>query len=184
MPRMYGSSYSSLLRQSDSPSPQSYLIQRFGQLKAGLIPLIDRLDLEPDVSIRRAIILALGGFDEFAVPLERRETLIGQGRLGDLDLETPSNCLTNTTGTFSILNSVPGRSVARSRMTLAHSTCMETIGNGAMTDILLHRNWRSWGKSSTTHQREWFGTALSSCSPPTWLPTNEPSFIRRFAVIM
>jgi len=59
-----------LLKHSPDPRARSYLIHRI--LPLGVDPkiLIKRLDVEPDVSIRRALILSLGEFDTSAISFE------------------------------------------------------------------------------------------------------------------
>jgi serine/threonine protein kinase/formylglycine-generating enzyme required for sulfatase activity len=54
-----------LLRHSPDPSARSYLIHRFGPLGADSNALVGRLVDEPDVTIRRALLLSLGP-EEFA----------------------------------------------------------------------------------------------------------------------
>jgi hypothetical protein len=49
-----------LLKHSADPRGRSYLIHRFGPLGADAATLIQRLEEEPDVTIRRALILSLG----------------------------------------------------------------------------------------------------------------------------
>lgn len=53
-----------LLRHSPDPRARSYLVHRLAPLGADSHALIRRLDEEEDVSIRRALLLALGEFDE------------------------------------------------------------------------------------------------------------------------
>jgi formylglycine-generating enzyme required for sulfatase activity len=49
-----------LLKHSPDPRGRSYLIHRFGPLGADSAALVKRLEEEPDVTIRRALILSLG----------------------------------------------------------------------------------------------------------------------------
>ena len=51
-----------LLRHSPDPRARSYLIHRLSPLLADPKPLVDRLDVEKEVSIRRALLLGLGEF--------------------------------------------------------------------------------------------------------------------------
>ena len=53
-----------LLRHSPDPRLRSYLIHRLGPLGADRDALIERLDEETDVSIRRALLLSLGEFGD------------------------------------------------------------------------------------------------------------------------
>jgi formylglycine-generating enzyme required for sulfatase activity len=53
-----------LLKHSPDPSVRSYLIHRFGPLGVDARALVKRLDEEPDVTIRRALLLSLGEFGE------------------------------------------------------------------------------------------------------------------------
>jgi formylglycine-generating enzyme required for sulfatase activity len=61
-----------LLKHSSDPRVRSYLVHRLGPLGADFHVLVKRLQEEPDVTIRRAILLSLGEFaeDKFA-PGER-----------------------------------------------------------------------------------------------------------------
>jgi formylglycine-generating enzyme required for sulfatase activity len=55
-----------LLKHSPDPRVRSYLIHRFGPLGADAGAIVKRLNEEPDVTIRRALILSLGEFEEKA----------------------------------------------------------------------------------------------------------------------
>ena len=55
-----------MLTHSPDPRARSYLIHRLGPLGADPRAIIDRLEVEPDLSIRRALILSLGEFGEYA----------------------------------------------------------------------------------------------------------------------
>jgi serine/threonine protein kinase/formylglycine-generating enzyme required for sulfatase activity len=66
-----------LLKHSPDPRARSYLIHRFGPLGVEAGALVKRLDEEPDVTIRRALILSLGA-EEFG---EKAWTLEGKKRL-------------------------------------------------------------------------------------------------------
>jgi serine/threonine protein kinase/formylglycine-generating enzyme required for sulfatase activity len=61
-----------LLKASDNPRARSFAIDRFAALGCPPDLLLARLDLEPDDSIRAALWLGLGGFDEAALPAARR----------------------------------------------------------------------------------------------------------------
>lgn len=66
----------SLFRQSTDSSLRSYLIRDLGQ--SGISPeiIIKRLDVESDVSARRALILSLGGFSDNQLPANKRKPLV------------------------------------------------------------------------------------------------------------
>ena len=53
-----------LLKHSPDPRVRSYLIHRFGPLGADAKAIVKRLDEEPDITIRRALILSLGEYGE------------------------------------------------------------------------------------------------------------------------
>jgi formylglycine-generating enzyme required for sulfatase activity len=61
-----------LLKHSHDPRVRSYLIHRFGSLGADAGAIIKRLDEEPDITIRRALILSLGEFGEKELPPDVR----------------------------------------------------------------------------------------------------------------
>ena len=65
-----------LLKHSDDPRVRSYLIHRFFPLGGDPKELIGRWQIEPDMTIRRALILSLGEFDEQTLTLETRVKLI------------------------------------------------------------------------------------------------------------
>ena len=60
-----------LLKHSPDPSVRSYLIHRLARLGVDPKSIIARLEKEEEVSIRRALFLALGEYDERAVPAAR-----------------------------------------------------------------------------------------------------------------
>lgn len=66
----------SLFRQSSDSSLRSYLIRDLGQ--SGISPnvIIKRLEIESDVSVRRALILSLGGFSDNQLPAHKRKPLV------------------------------------------------------------------------------------------------------------
>jgi hypothetical protein len=61
------------LRLGPDPTVRSYLLERFGPFGADPKVLFERLDQEPDVSIRRALVLSLGGFGPDRLPLAERD---------------------------------------------------------------------------------------------------------------
>src|SRR5882724_3722320 len=65
-----------LLRHSPDPTLRSYLIRDLG--RSGISPelIIQRLEVEPDTSTRRALILTLGGFSANQLPLAIRASII------------------------------------------------------------------------------------------------------------
>jgi formylglycine-generating enzyme required for sulfatase activity len=65
-----------LLKHSPDPRARSYLIHRLSPLGADAGAIRKRLDEEPDVTIRRALLLSLGEFDEKALPPEARRALL------------------------------------------------------------------------------------------------------------
>jgi formylglycine-generating enzyme required for sulfatase activity len=64
------------LRHQPDPRGRSYLIERLSPLQADPRRLIERLDLEPDVSVRRALLLVLGDFTEAQLPSAERQALV------------------------------------------------------------------------------------------------------------
>lgn len=64
-----------MLRHSHDPRRRSYLIHRFGSLGVDFGAIAQRLDQEPDVSIRRALILSMGEYDEKVISPEDRKTV-------------------------------------------------------------------------------------------------------------
>jgi formylglycine-generating enzyme required for sulfatase activity len=66
------------LQHTPDPTVRSYLIHRLGPSGADPRLLADRLRVEKDVSVRRALILALGGFPEQGLPSSQRDALIGE----------------------------------------------------------------------------------------------------------
>jgi formylglycine-generating enzyme required for sulfatase activity len=71
-----------LLKHGPDPRARSYLIHRLGPVGADPKILIEHLDHEPDISIRRALILSLGEFGEQELPPGERAKLTK--RLTDL----------------------------------------------------------------------------------------------------
>jgi eukaryotic-like serine/threonine-protein kinase len=67
-----------LLKHSPDPRVRSYLIHRLGPLGVDAGVIVKRLDKEPDITIRRALILSLGEFGEKALPLADRKALVAK----------------------------------------------------------------------------------------------------------
>lgn len=65
-----------LLKHSPDPRVRSYLIHRFGPLGTDAGIIVKRLDKEPDVTIRRALILSLGEFGEKDWSADERNAVI------------------------------------------------------------------------------------------------------------
>jgi formylglycine-generating enzyme required for sulfatase activity/tetratricopeptide (TPR) repeat protein len=65
-----------LLRHRPDPRVRSYLIHRLSLLEAEPRAILHRLEEEPDVSTRRALLLCLGEFGEPALPSRERDRLI------------------------------------------------------------------------------------------------------------
>jgi formylglycine-generating enzyme required for sulfatase activity len=67
-----------LLRHNPDPRLRTYLIHRLALLGAEPQTLVRRLDKEPDVSARRALILCLGEFPDARFPADDRQPLVGK----------------------------------------------------------------------------------------------------------
>jgi len=65
-----------LLKHSPDPSVRSYMVHRLSPCGTDPKAIIERLDIEQDVSIRRALILSLGQFDQDRLSLAESETLM------------------------------------------------------------------------------------------------------------
>jgi len=76
-----------LLQHAPDPRTRSYLIHRLSPLGADPAAIIARLDMEPDISIRRALILSLGEFGDQAITPEQRKPLVA--KLQDLYRTVP-----------------------------------------------------------------------------------------------
>src|SRR5271165_3342927 len=76
-----------ILQHRPDPRTRSYLIHRFGPLDADPQQALDQLDTQGEVSIRRALILILGEFNEQQLPPVERERLTS--RLLDLYANDP-----------------------------------------------------------------------------------------------
>ena len=69
-----------LLCQSPDPRVRSYLIQRLGPMGADVRVIIKRLEEEADVTIQRALVLALGEYPESALAPGERDLVVGRLR--------------------------------------------------------------------------------------------------------
>jgi formylglycine-generating enzyme required for sulfatase activity len=65
-----------LLRHGDDPRVRSYVIHRVGPSKVDVKALFDRLETEPEIPIRRALLLSLGEFKDKDFVATDRESLI------------------------------------------------------------------------------------------------------------
>jgi formylglycine-generating enzyme required for sulfatase activity len=65
-----------LLKHSPDPRARSYLIHRLGPLGADAGAIVKRLGEEPDITIRRALLLSLGEFGEKDLPHDARRALL------------------------------------------------------------------------------------------------------------
>jgi serine/threonine protein kinase/formylglycine-generating enzyme required for sulfatase activity len=84
-----------MLKASPDPGVRSYLIDRLGPLGCDPALLWNRLAAEQDNTIRAALLLALGGFDERALPPARRAGLLP--RVADL-YQTDGNAAVHAAG--------------------------------------------------------------------------------------
>ncbi len=64
------------LKFTPDPSVRSYVIHWVSPLGGDSQPILQRLDSEPDVTIRRALVLMLGGFPESQLSIAQRQPLI------------------------------------------------------------------------------------------------------------
>jgi serine/threonine protein kinase/formylglycine-generating enzyme required for sulfatase activity len=65
-----------LLKHGPDPRVRSYLIHRFGPMGADAAAIIKRLDTEPDITIKRALILSLGEYGDSEISQKVREGLV------------------------------------------------------------------------------------------------------------
>ncbi len=65
-----------LLRHSPDPTVRSYLLERVGSRSVDARLLVERLEVEQDVSARRALIIGLGEFTEKDLPAAARAPLV------------------------------------------------------------------------------------------------------------
>jgi eukaryotic-like serine/threonine-protein kinase len=65
-----------LLTQRPDPRMRSYLIHRLSPLGADSATIIKRLDVEPDITIRRALLLSLGEYSEKDLTSDARKTVL------------------------------------------------------------------------------------------------------------
>jgi formylglycine-generating enzyme required for sulfatase activity len=67
-----------LLRHSPDPRVRSYLIHRLRPLGAEAMGIVKQLDMESDITIRRALVLSLGERDETEFPTDARNALLAK----------------------------------------------------------------------------------------------------------
>jgi formylglycine-generating enzyme required for sulfatase activity len=67
-----------LLRQTSDPRVRSYLVHWLSPRGGDPKPLLDRYHVEPDLTVKRALLLCLGEFPPAKLPLETRAKLIDQ----------------------------------------------------------------------------------------------------------
>ena len=67
-----------LLRHSADPSARSYLIRDLGSSGIPSDLIIQRLAIESDTSVRRALVLSLGGFTSDQIPPAKRKALVAR----------------------------------------------------------------------------------------------------------
>ncbi len=65
-----------LLKASQDPRVRSYIVNWLGPRGGDPRAILQRWEIEPDVTIRRALLLTLGQFDEAQLPVAERQTLI------------------------------------------------------------------------------------------------------------
>jgi formylglycine-generating enzyme required for sulfatase activity len=65
-----------LLKHRPDPRARSYLIHRLSPLGADAGAILKRFDAEPDITIRRALLLSLGEFGDKELPPEARKALL------------------------------------------------------------------------------------------------------------
>ncbi|WP_128544524.1 formylglycine-generating enzyme family protein [Larkinella soli] len=65
-----------LLRHRADPGLRSYLIRDIGRSQIPVDVIIDQLKIEKDVSIRRALLLTLGGFSTKQLPAQKRKPFV------------------------------------------------------------------------------------------------------------
>jgi hypothetical protein len=63
-------------QEPDDPRVRSYLIDRFGPLGAEAAAIINRLEKENDITVRRALVLSLGEFGAEQLPPHSRQALL------------------------------------------------------------------------------------------------------------
>jgi formylglycine-generating enzyme required for sulfatase activity len=69
-----------LLRHSPDPTVRSYLLHRLGPMGADARTVVQQLEDETDVTIRRALVLSLGEFSDKALAPPERDQLLGKLR--------------------------------------------------------------------------------------------------------
>jgi len=92
-----------LLKHTPNPRARSYFIHWLSPLGGDPQAIIKRLESEPDVSIRRALLLALGEFNETQLPLSERQPLAAKllalyETEPDAGLHAAAECLLRTWG--------------------------------------------------------------------------------------
>jgi hypothetical protein len=65
-----------LLRHRPDPRVRSYLIHRLSPLGADPAAILKHSDVEPDITIRRALLLSLGEFDDETLPVAARTAVL------------------------------------------------------------------------------------------------------------
>src|SRR5262249_17891160 len=65
-----------VLKHTPDPRVRSYLIHRLAPMDADFRALVRRLDEEPDVTIRRALLLSLGEYSEHDLSPEARKAVL------------------------------------------------------------------------------------------------------------
>src|SRR5262249_55237535 len=71
---VYGNHLWPLLRQGSDLRVRSYRMHRLGRVGVNPETLLQQLDVERDVEVRRALLLSLGEFAEQKLPAEQRRT--------------------------------------------------------------------------------------------------------------
>lgn len=69
-----------LLRHASDPRIRSYVIDRLAASGAGAVAVADHFDEEPDVSVRRAMLLILGSYAEESVESDVRQRMASRAR--------------------------------------------------------------------------------------------------------
>jgi len=67
-----------LFKFTPDPRVRSYVTHWVGPLGVDPLSFVQRLDVEPDVTARRALVLTLGQFSEAQLPASQRQTVIGK----------------------------------------------------------------------------------------------------------
>ncbi|MCP4786127.1 MAG: SUMF1/EgtB/PvdO family nonheme iron enzyme [Fuerstiella sp.] len=72
----HGDDVWSLLKFTPDPSLRSYIIHHLGRFQADQNTLAERLEIEQDVTVRRALIQSLGGLDTADTPSSNRQQIV------------------------------------------------------------------------------------------------------------